>query len=373
MRQFSVPFAGILGVLSTAAARSNLAQMWGQCGGQVYTGPTVCVAGAVCYEQNPFFSNCFPIATSTAKANTVAKTLGGKLYFGSGTDNPQLNDTAYVAILSDNTIFGQITPEKSMTWNETEQVRGMYIIGDTIAALAKKNGQLLRGFNGVSYSQLPSWVTAGLFGATTLQSILKTHVSTLVRHYAEPFNDDGTLRAFVFPNALGSSYITTALIAARAADPTAKLYINENNIETAGAKSIAMINLVKSLKAAGTPIDGIGIQGHFVRAEVPSKADLIANFEAFTALGVEIAITELDSRTLGADSGISLPQQKTDYQTVTSACKAVAGCVGVTIWDYTDKYSWIPAAFPGYQRALPWDDNLIPKPAYDGIIAGFTT
>lgn len=30
-------------------------------------------------------------------------------------------------------------------------------------------------------------------------------------------------------------------------------------------------------------------------------------------------------------------QQKTDYQTVIKACKSVTGCVGVTIWDYTDK------------------------------------
>jgi endo-1,4-beta-xylanase len=50
-----------------------------------------------------------------------------------------------------------------------------------------------------------------------------------------------------------------------------------------------MINLVKSLKAAGTPIDGIGIQGHLIVGQVPSKAALIANYQAFTALGVEIA------------------------------------------------------------------------------------
>lgn len=32
-----------------------------------------------------------------------------------------------------------------------------------------------------------------------------------------------------------------------------------------------------------------------------------------------------------------LAQQKKDYQTVITACKNVAGCIGVTIWDYTDK------------------------------------
>lgn len=32
-----------------------------------------------------------------------------------------------------------------------------------------------------------------------------------------------------------------------------------------------------------------------------------------------------------------LAQQKTDYQNVIKACKNVKACVGVTIWDITDK------------------------------------
>jgi endo-1,4-beta-xylanase len=41
--------------------------------------------------------------------------------------------------------------------------------------------------------------------------------------------------------------------------------------------------------------------------------------------------------------------------------------VGITIWDYTDKYSWIPAFFRGEGATLPWDENLRPKPAYYAI------
>ncbi|KAJ7174707.1 beta-1,4-endoxylanase, partial [Mycena filopes] len=373
--------------------------VFGQCGGQGWTGPTTCTSDSVCVFQNPFYSQCLPngsgtgtgttttatttaalpTGTSTAKSNTVATTLGGKKYFGSATDNPELTDTAYVATLSDKTLFGQITPGNSMKWDATEPSRGVFTFtnGDTVAALAKKNGQLLRGHNCVWYNQLPSWVSAGNFNATTLTSILQTHCSTVVRissHalLAEPFNDDGTVRPFVFSNALGLAYVTTALVAARAADPAAKLYINDYNIDSAGAKATAMINLVKALKAAGTPIDGVGIQGHLIVGQVPSKAALIANYQAFTALGVEIAITELDIRMTLPETPALLAQQQTDYNTVVSACKAVAGCVGVTIWDYTDKYSWIPGVFSGQGAALPWDNNLIRKPAYDGIIAGLT-
>lgn len=96
-----------------------------------------------------------------------------------------------------------------------------------------------------------------------------------------------------------------------------------------------MVNLVKSLQAAGTPIDGIGVQAHLIVGSVPSTFK--ANLQQFTALGVEVAITELDIRmTLPATAAL-LAQQSTDYQTVIAACKSVVGCIGVTIWDYTDK------------------------------------
>lgn len=64
-----------------------------------------------------------------------------------------------------------------------------------------------------------------------------------------------------------------------------------------------------------------------------------------------------------------LQQQKKDYQTVVAACTAVKGCIGITIWDFTDKYSWVPQTFSGQGAALPWDENYKKKPAYDGIVA----
>ena len=57
----------------------------------------------------------------------------------------------------------------------------------------------------------------------------------------EPFNDDGTFRTDVFFNTLGTSYIATALNAARSADPAAKVYINDFNIEGSGTSSSAVV------------------------------------------------------------------------------------------------------------------------------------
>ncbi|THH15343.1 hypothetical protein EW146_g5123 [Bondarzewia mesenterica] len=341
--------------------------VWGQCGGIGWSGATTCVSGTTCTYSNDYYSQCIPNssggsssssssasatstssapgATSTAKLNTVAK-AAGKKYFGSATDNPELTDTAYVAILSDSSQFGQITAGNSMKWDATEPSRGTFTFtqGDQIATLAKNNGQLLRGHN-------YSWDVVN-----------------------EPFNDNGTWRADVFYNTLGTSYVTTALEAARSADPNTKVYINEYNLEYAGPKANAMLSLVESLQSAGTPIDGVGFQGHLIVGSVPSAIQ--SQLSAFTALGIEVAITELDIRmTLPATNAL-LAQQKTDYENVITACNAVSGCIGVTIWDYTDKVGCLSPPDPDRTigligAALPWDANLVKKPAFDGIVAGF--
>jgi GH35 family endo-1,4-beta-xylanase len=64
----------------------------------------------------------------------------------------------------------------------------------------------------------------------------------------------------VFQTKIGDSSIAEAFKAARAADPDAKLYLNDYNIEGVGAKSDAVYNLVKSFKEQGIPIDGVGMQ-----------------------------------------------------------------------------------------------------------------
>ena len=43
---------------SSAPATSATAAHWGQCGGQGWTGPTVCVTGTTCQKQNDWYSQC---------------------------------------------------------------------------------------------------------------------------------------------------------------------------------------------------------------------------------------------------------------------------------------------------------------------------
>ncbi|KAH9945064.1 endo-1,4-B-xylanase A [Epithele typhae] len=394
--KLTTTFATLAALLPFALGQSA---EWGQCGGIGWTGPTTCVSGTVCTVLNPYFSQCLPGSSSSAPPTTTTSSssptstaptstatglnklaqAAGKKYFGTATDNSELTNKAYTAILDNKSEFGQLTAANSMKWDATEPSRGDFTFssGDQIANLAKANGQLLRGHNCVWYNQLPSWVSSGGFSAAQLTSVIQTHCSTLLTHYKgqayawdvvnEPFNDDGTWRSDVFYNTLGTSYVQIALEAARAADPGAKLYINEYNIEYTGAKATALLSLAKSLLAAGVPLDGIGFQCHFIVGQVPTSLQTV--MQQFTALGLEVAITELDIRmTLPATNAL-LAQQETDYENVVKACMNVKGCVGITVWDFTDEYSWVPGTFSGQGEACPWNQNLQKKPAYSGITA----
>ena len=282
--------------------------------------------------------------------------------------------------------FSSLTPGNAMKWGTVEPTQGSFnwAEADQIVAFAQAHNQQVRGHTLVWHSQNPSWLTNGTWTSAQLSTLLQNHISTEVGRYKgeitawdvvnEPFNEDGTYRSTLWYNGLGANYIAQALTWAHAADPAAKLYINDYNVEGVNAKSTALYNLVKSLKAAGVPIDGVGLQAHLILGQVP--ATLQQNIQRFADLGVDVAITELDVRmALPADS-TKLAQQKADFKSVMAACVAVTRCVNVTVWGFTDSDSWVDSTFPGYGAATPYDANYAPKPAYYGIseaLGGTTT
>ena len=60
------------------------------------------------------------------------------------------------------------------------------------------------------------------------------------------------------------------------------------------AKSNALYALAQSMLSQGVPLDGIGLESHFIVGQVPSS--LLANMQRFANLGLDVAITELDDR-----------------------------------------------------------------------------
>ena len=282
--------------------------------------------------------------------------------------------------------FNSLTPGNAMKWGSVEPSRGSHdwAEADRIVDFAEAHGQQVRGHTLLWHQQNPDWLTSGSWTRDQLGAIVQDHIATEVGRYKgriaawdvvnEPFNEDGTYRPTLFHTTLGQDYIAQALTGARAADPGAKLYINDYNVEGVNAKSTALYNLVKSLKERGIPIDGVGLQAHLIVGQVPST--LQQNIQRFADLGVDVAITELDIRTQLPMTPAKLTQQAADYKAVMNACVALARCTGVTVWGFTDSDSWIPDTFPGQGAATPYDENYQPKPAYHAIaeaLGGTTT
>lgn len=94
--------------------------------------------------------------------------------------------------------------------------------------------------------------------------------------------------------------------------------------------------------------------------------------QALADLDLDVAITELDIRIESPTTEEDLEQQAEDFVSVVNACLAVERCVGITVGTYTDKYSWVPDTFEGYDDADLWDKELQTKPAYDAVIAALS-
>lgn len=120
-------------------------------------------------------------------------------------------------------------------------------------------------------------------------------------------------------------------------DPSA-VYNLDYNIEWTGSKSDAMYNLSVSLLAQKAPLHGIGFESHLIVNEF--YRTFVDNFERFGALGLEIAITELDIRFLLPSTDTLLAEQAENYAYVVNSCLAVSACIGITTWDTSDDYSW---------------------------------
>jgi endo-1,4-beta-xylanase len=316
------------------------------------------------------------LASPASAATTLRQAAEAKnIYFGTALTQGNLSNSTLTGVAGAQ--FDMVTPGNEMKWDTTEPSNGTYNFGpgDQIVAFAQAHNQRVRGHNLVWHSQLPSWVNS--LPLTSVQAAMEAHITTEATHYKgqvyswdvvnEPFNDDGTFRQDVFYNAFGGSgYIADALRTAHAADPAAKLYLNDYNIEATGAKSNAMYSLVQSLKAAGVPIDGVGFESHFILGQVPSSMQ--SNMARFAALGVDVAVTELDDRIQLPATAANLTQQANDYAAVVNACLAVSRCVGVSQWGVGDADSWIPSAFSGYGAATMYDNNYQPKPAYTSTL-----
>ncbi|OCL04155.1 glycoside hydrolase family 10 protein [Glonium stellatum] len=316
----------------------------------------------------------------------AAMVKAGRSYIG--TSLTIRSDTSESNIIKDKNEFGSITPENAMKWDATEPNRGSFSFSgaDQVVNFATQNGKQLRCHTLVWYSQLPSWVSS-ISSNATLISVMTNHINTVMGRYKgkcthwdvvnEALNEDGTYRDNVFYKVIGESYIPIAFKIAAAADPNAKLFYNDYNLEygPSANKTQGALRIVKLVQSWGVKIDGVGFQGHLVSEKTGSQStptpsvDILAgSLRAFTDLNVDVAYTEVDIRCNTPDNAQKQQAAAAAWARVAQSCLAVGRCIGITIWGVSDKYSWVPNTFSGEGSALLWDNNYTKKPAYTAFL-----
>ncbi|WP_432842919.1 endo-1,4-beta-xylanase [Dactylosporangium sp. CA-092794] len=349
-----------------------------------------------------------PPATQDQSLRGLAARNG--LYFGTAVDAAAYagaSDPQYTSMVDSQ--FSTVTPENVMKWESLEPTRGTYdwTAADTFVENAARNHQLVRGHVLTWYSQLPGWLTTGIqdgsIDGPQLRALLHKHITDVVAHFrgkiwqwdvvneavSDPWEtppaihlggNTGSLKQ-KFADLLGPGYVADAFRWARAADPKALLFYNDYNIEAfgdggPGDKTQFVYDLVKRLRAQGVPIDGVGSQGHlstqYGNYDVLAVADALRRF---TDLGVAVALTEVDARSLtkdaadpakdaaGADLNARDQASAYNYHVLLQACLLNAHCLSFTVWGFTDKYSWIPNWFknPPEGSGCLWDAAYHPK------------
>jgi endo-1,4-beta-xylanase len=298
-------------------------------------------------------------ASASAATTLGAAAAASGRYFGTAIAAGRLGDSSYTTIASRE--FNMVTCENEMKMDATEPQQNAFSFtnADRIYNWAVQNGNKVRGHTLTWHAQQPGWMQS--LSGTALRNAMINHINGVVAHYKgklaywdvvnEALNEDGSRRQSNLQST-GNDWIEVAFKTARAADPSVKLCYNDYNIENwSYAKTQGAYNMVKDFKARGVPIDCVGFQSHFGSGGMPSSFQTtLANF---AALGVDVAITELDIA--------SAPS--TAYANVVKACTSVPRCVGITVWGVRDSDSWRSSESP-----LLFDGSGNKKAAYQAVL-----
>ncbi|WP_217223574.1 endo-1,4-beta-xylanase [Streptomyces anulatus] len=301
--------------------------------------------------------------TSYAAENTLgtAAAQNGR-YFGAAIASGKLSDSAYTTIAGRE--FTSVTAENEMKIDATEPQRGQFdfTAADRVYNWAVQNGKQVRGHTLAWHSQQPGWMQS--LSGSTLRQAMNDHINGVMAHYKgkiaqwdvvnEAFADGSSgARRDSNLQRTGNDWIEVAFRTARAADPAAKLCYNDYNVEDwTWAKTQAMYAMVRDFKQRGVPIDCVGFQSHF-NSGSPYNSNFRTTLQNFAALGVDVAITELDIQGAPAST----------YASVTNDCLAVPRCLGITVWGVRDSDSWRPDHTP-----LLFNNDGSKKAAYTSVL-----
>ena len=337
----------------------------------------------------------FAFAALVAMTSTAVSAQGlkdaYKDYFAIGVAVNQRNisNETQAALIKNE--FNSITAENDMKPEPTEPREGQFNWqnADRIANFCRANGIKLRGHCLMWHAQIGRWMLDDNPTKEVFYARMKNHIQQIVTRYKdvvycwdvvnEAISDDPNAKDPYRQSAMyklcGDEFIAKAFEYAREADPNALLFYNDYSCVDAHKRE-RIYNMVKKMKAAGVPIDGIGMQGHY-NIYFPTEQQLDSAITRFEEIVDHIHITELDIRTNeefggglrfsseGVTVTDSVKQHLADQYArvfrVFRNHKDVIDCV--TFWNLSDRDSWLGAA----NYPLPFDTEYKPKLAYEYI------
>ncbi|MFB6815482.1 endo-1,4-beta-xylanase [Streptomyces sp. NPDC056347] len=304
-----------------------------------------------------------PPASHAAESTLGAAAARSGRYFGTAIASGKLGDSAYTTIAGRE--FNSVTAENEMKIDATEPQQGRFDFtsADRVYNWAVQNGKQVRGHTLAWHSQQPGWMQN--LSGSALRQAMNDHITGVMAHYKgkiaqwdvvnEAFADgsSGARRDSNLQRS-GNDWIEVAFRTARAADPAAKLCYNDYNVEDwTWAKTQAVYAMVRDFKQRGVPIDCVGFQSHF-NSGSPYNSNFRTTLQNFAALGVDVAITELDIQGAPAST----------YASVTNDCLAVPRCLGITVWGVRDSDSW-----RSEQTPLLFNNDGSKKSAYTSVLS----
>ena len=226
---------------------------------------------------------------------------------------------------------------------------------------------------------LPDWLKKGNYSKEDLEAIIDDHIKQVGTHYSgkidhwtvvnEAFSRGQNiygLRDWWADETGSKDYIDRAFIAARSADPSSLLILNDFGNESINAVSNEMYDYVLTAKKRDLPIDGLGMQMHIDGSHPPTKDEVKANMKRFVDAGVKVYVTEFDVNMNDVPAGREDRDQiqAKIYYEMLRACIETEGCESFAYLGITDKETWYNYMGLKDSRPLPFDNNYRPKPAF---------
>lgn len=275
------------------------------------------------------------------------------ILIGSGAINPTyLDDPQFAAVLA--LQFNSLSPENEGKWAFFNPAEGVYnwTSLDRLVYFAENHNMVVKGHGLITTCCNPDYVL-NMTDPNALLAAMTAHIQAFMNRYdpkrvdrwdvvTEPLQSlgGGLNTSIIFYDLLGPGYIADAFRIARAASPDAKLFLNENLVESIPSKRQELYDLVSGLVADGVPIDGVALQMHITEvAPIPGVITDIV--KSYNALGLDVTISEMDVHTLNNTL-------ETDIYGAVIEEALDAGITDISFWGFTDKhaYTWVPGAKP---------------------------